>query len=341
MDIEFHYWLTAIIAHRAGFDANETRIIAYSSQLVDDNDIRICVVDRSTKEAYRNYISQTMDITKPKQELMRIYPLFHFVPGQPDAETARRRDGKMHILTTTPDSETANELFGAAVKSPDDCRLYRIGIATHAYADTWAHQNFVGWFDDFNGMGKVLPNIGHADAAHNPDRVGHRWDDDRLLDVVVNNNHRFLAAAEKLFDKYCDYLEGVKRYKEVKRPEWQPVEADLVAMMQPVSSRSSEQREENRIGAYANHVEWLKDYDELDWFDAAIKTNVRGLRESQDGLLAKLPTIFQDEYFWREDVEPEQTDWYRFQQAVRDHQALGMEHIAPIYKQMNIDLWRV
>jgi hypothetical protein len=30
---------------------------------------------------YKNYISQTMDITKPKEELLRIYPFFHFFPG--------------------------------------------------------------------------------------------------------------------------------------------------------------------------------------------------------------------------------------------------------------------
>ena len=48
-----------------------------------------------------------------------------------------------------------------------------------------------------------------------------------------------------------------------------------------------------------------------------------------------------NEHYWREDVEREATDWYRFQQAVRDHQAPGMQEIAPIYEQMNINLWRV
>lgn len=341
MDIEFHYWITAIVAHRAGFDADETRIIAYSSQFVDDNDIRITVVDRATKKEYSNYISQTMDITKPKQELMRIYPLFHFVPGEPTAESARRRDGKMHILTTTPGGATATHLLDEAFESADDYRLYRIGIATHAYVDTWAHQNFVGWFDDFNGMGKVLPNIGHADAAHNPDRVGHRWDDDRLLNVVVNNNHRFLAAAERLFGKYCDHLEGQGRYRDAARPDWSRLERDLVGMMQPVSSRGSEKRRDRRIEAYGAQFKWLKDYDELEWLEAAVETEVKGLRDPKDGLLAKLPTWFRDEHYWREDVDREATDWYRFQQAVRDHQALGMQEIAPIYDQMNINLWRV
>lgn len=340
MDIEFHYWITAIVANRAGFDAEETRIIAYSSQFVDDNDIRLTVVDRATKKELRNYISQTMDITKPVQELMRIYPIFHFVPGEPTTDSARRRDGKMHILTTTPDSENAGHLLAEAFASSPDHRLYRIGIATHAYVDTWAHQNFVGWFDDFNAMGKIAPNIGHADATHNPDRVGHRWDDDRLVDVVINNNHRFLAAAERLFDKYCDYLETQGRYADAGRPDWESLEQVLVAAMQPVSSRGSDRRQDARIEAYRKAINWLRDYDELEWLDAAIETKVRGLRDNKNGLLSKF-TLFRDEYYWREEVEQEQTDWFRFQQAVRDHQAVGMKKIAPIYEQMNIDLWNV
>jgi hypothetical protein len=51
--------------------------------------------------------------------------------------------------------------------------LYQIGVATHSYVDTWAHQNFIGYYNEFNSMAGVLekmaPNIGHADASHNPD----------------------------------------------------------------------------------------------------------------------------------------------------------------------------
>ncbi|WP_339041683.1 DUF6765 family protein [Candidatus Lariskella endosymbiont of Hedychridium roseum] len=41
--------------------------------------------------------------------------------------------------------------------------LYWIGIATHAFLDTWAHQNFTGTMDDFNGFldikSIIIPNI--------------------------------------------------------------------------------------------------------------------------------------------------------------------------------------
>ena len=83
MDKEFHYHITGIIARRAGFSVEEARTIAHASQLVDDNDTLCSIHDEDSGTEYEVYISQTMDILKPKRELMRIYPIFHFLPGDP------------------------------------------------------------------------------------------------------------------------------------------------------------------------------------------------------------------------------------------------------------------
>jgi hypothetical protein len=203
MDIEFHYWITGIIAHAAGFTEDEAKVIAYCCQYVDDNDVSLTVKDRSSDEVYINFISQTINILKPKADLMRIYPIFHFVPGDPVAHSAQRRDGKMHLFNTTPYNESAQRLLQDAFTAEEKFRLYRIGVATHSFADTWAHQNFTGWYDSFNAVGKnVVPNIGHADAFHQPDWVGLLWTDKRLVEGEINNNHRFLSAAEAIFHHY-------------------------------------------------------------------------------------------------------------------------------------------
>jgi hypothetical protein len=47
-------------------------------------------------------------------------------------------------------------LFAKSLKSAD---LYRIGIATHTYADTFCHQNFVGFKESFNDMEGLLKKI--------------------------------------------------------------------------------------------------------------------------------------------------------------------------------------
>jgi hypothetical protein len=339
MDTEFHYWITGIVAHEAGFREDEASIIAYSSEYVDENDVSITVKDRSSSAKYVNFVSQTMNILQPKDTLMRIYPIFHFIPGDPAALSARRRDGKMHLFNATPNNQYANDLFGEAFKAPEEVRLYRIGIATHGFADTWAHQNFTGWHDSFNAMGvNVLPNIGHADAKHHPDWVGHRWVDIRLVEGDINNNHRFLSAAEGLFKYYCDYLVARGRYQPAARPSWGSLQQKLIdAMGNAVAGDLNYYREE-RIGRYRSLAPWLpKEFDESAWFDDAIETDVIGLHDSEDGSLSRF-TIFKDKYYWREDREKEKTDWYRFQTAVKDHERFAIKLLSPLFDQIGLDL---
>jgi len=137
MDIEFHYYMTYLIAARAGFSPAQASLIAQSAQEIDDNHIPVSV-SGGTPVAYENAISQTMNILHPHHN-EKIYPIFHFIPGDPDVPSARRKDGSRSIWVTTPNSPLANEMLETALKSGD---LYRIGASSHAYADTWAHQNF-------------------------------------------------------------------------------------------------------------------------------------------------------------------------------------------------------
>ena len=207
MDIEFHYYITYLIAARAGLPPPDALTLAWACQYTDDNTM-ICVIDAGLPTEYTNYISQTANILKPRRTLMRIYPLFHFLPGDPQAPTAWRKDGAMHWLNTTPGSENANLILDAALATGD---LYRIGIACHAYADTWAHQNFVGYGHEFNAFlgplfTAVMPNIGHADAIFSPDEATRRWRDPRLLHEPIDNQVRFLAAAAALYRKLARFV---------------------------------------------------------------------------------------------------------------------------------------
>ena len=81
-----------------------------------------------------------------------------------------RKDGKIHPLNTVKNSKFAEYIL---VKALESGNLYWIGIATHAYVDTWAHQNFVGIVSGYNALdnclAKLLPNIAHLDALDKPD----------------------------------------------------------------------------------------------------------------------------------------------------------------------------
>ncbi|OGW52307.1 MAG: hypothetical protein A2Y81_06275 [Nitrospirae bacterium RBG_13_43_8] len=209
MDREFHYYMTYIIALKAGFKVDDAYTIAYASQYTDDNDTTYEIL--GDEAPYKNYISQTMDITKPKEELLRIHPYFHFFPGSKREivnNSYPRKDGKLHLLNTIPNNVHVRRLFTKSLKSTD---LYRIGIATHTYADTFCHQNFVGFKESFNDMEglleKIIPSVGHADAKHQPDIPGLVWFDKRHVSshVEVRNKDRILEAAGNIFQFYCDY----------------------------------------------------------------------------------------------------------------------------------------
>lgn len=335
MDTEFHYYMTGIIARAAGFTEDEAKTIATASEYVDENDVCLKVEDRSTEAVYENYISQTMNILKPKRKLMRIYPVFHFVPGDPADERAARCDGKMHLLNTTPDNEIANRTFDMAFKAPAETRLYRIGIATHAFADTWAHQNFVGWYDYFNDIAfDVKPDIGHANAEHHPDWPAHRWEDPRLVNDEIDNTERFLDAADKIYKKYRAYTKQLNRKA---TRGWKLLRADLINAMGLSFSGNQIYYKRERLEAYKKLAPWLGDFDEADWFQAAIDVKVHGLKDKDNGLLSMF-TMLHDKLYWKAEIDKEKTDWYVFQESVKEHQSMAMAEIDKLFKKMGVDL---
>ncbi|MGE5475488.1 MAG: DUF6765 family protein [Bacteroidales bacterium] len=332
MDIEFHYYMTYLTAVKAGLTLDDCRVLAQASQYVDDND-RIFEIDKDQATCFRNYISQTMNILKPKASLLRIYPLFHFIPGDPQAKTAWRKDGKMHWLATTPNSANANLILDAALGTGDP---FRIGIAAHSYVDTWAHQNFVGYYDSFNAMKGPLescsPDIGHADAGHHPDWPALVWKDARLQHEPVDNRARFLDAAAHLLAKLARYARpGIGDADIAAR------QADLCRDLDAaIGPRDDDNRDRQaRIaryrllaesGAYGATV--LPEYDAHQWFALAIDTRVRGLKDSTDGVLGQIDPLFADVYTWKDRATYRQSAWFRFQQAVIDHQNTAWDILA-------------
>ena len=330
MDIEFHYYMTYAIATRAGFSTHDAEVIAYSAQYVDDNDriFRIQDPQRPGAPPYCNYITQTLNILKPKRELMRIYPLFHFIPGDPLAPSAQRRDGKLHWLNTTPDSANANRIMDEALASGN---LYRIGIASHSYVDTWAHQNFVGYYDAFNAMrnsilSMALPNIGHADAKRLPDWPGAVWSDRRLLPdrSRVDNTERFMAAAQRLFHKYCQYL----RKGEVGVP------GTIQSLVQDLRDAIGEPDRKNlhrgeRIERYRALTERpayggkrVPEYDCDHWLDAAIHSRFLGIFEGR-AIPFRHWTIPWQKHTWYPNYQT--SHWYQFQEAAKSQQHAAEE----------------
>ncbi len=316
MKIEFHYFVTHLIAARAGFRGDDLRVLTHASQLTDDNDT-VFKVKHGRRIVYTNRISQTMQPIKRRAARLEVYPLFHFIPGDPDAQCAKRKDGKTNPFNTTPNSTNANRIMDAALATGN---FYQIGIASHAYADTWAHQNFVGYKSDFNKFSgfvdKLIPNIGHADAKTMPDQPRLIWDDERLVHSTVNNKERFLEAAGCLFAKFRLMADPHCSRKSL-NADRSSLLADLDAAIGSDSQEVAPGK--RRLARYSDlavtpgyGASAIPRYRKTAWFTAAVKKGVRYAGNPSHGRRRTIETFSVKSGF-------EKSDWLNFQEAVKTY----------------------
>ena len=243
----------------------------------------------------------------------------------------------MHWLVTTPGNSTVSEMLDEAFKADEETRLFRIGIATHSFVDSWARQNFVGWYDYFNNIElDPKPDMGHADAEHYPDWISHSWQDSLLVDKDVNNMHRFLSEAKALYQRYCDDLKP-----QVRRSvsSCKSLEKKLVDIMGTFFSGSFKKYEKMRVEEYKKLLDW-DDFDERHWFEKAIDTKVHGFKDPHKGSASKL-TLFKDEYTWKKNTDWKKTEWYNFQRAVKAHEWLGIKLLSSTFAKIGYVLKQV
>lgn len=324
MDIEFHYYITYILSRKAGYSKDDAYTIAYSSQYTDDNTHRY-YVNYKDGGHYLNEISQTMDITKPSAKRQKIYPLFHFIPGGNEAEETCSFDcDDKKCFVTIPNSENANLLLKTAIESQD---LYRIGIAVHAFADTYSHQNFLGFKNKGNARNLVdlIPNIGHADFRHEPDKVHNDWKDMRLGEnaAVVNNDDRFMEAAKQIFihlykskNSQSNDNDATAKFDELN------LEIKLREAMKESYWLGSDS--EARVESYKKICQELDSedyqYDSKKWRHAAVKKE-------------KIELDIFDRYWATDDFE--ESDWYKFQSAVIDYRKYALDKFHDLYDKVD------
>jgi hypothetical protein len=338
MDIEFHYYMTYLIAARAGFPPPEAAIVAQAAQEIDDNHIPIAV-NTGAPDSYLSAITQTMNILQP-HHTRKVYPIFHFIPGDPDAPGAQRKDRLRSGWVTTPNSPLANALIDTALRSRN---LYRIGASAHAFADSWAHQNFVGGSDVYNEMPDAsvakrieddiaVLRIGHALAGHQPDIPALIWTDERLVEPTIDNTDRFMDAAYHLFRKFYEFRHGTAEGKEFEAAASSLLK-DLRADIGP-SSKTCVRCDPMRIQRYrlralepAYGGAPIPDYVEARWSDEAFVEKHEGLKTKIAEFVGKHAGIAGDilefgtrmQYSWADPSGYRDTHWYRFQEAVKSH----------------------
>lgn len=295
MEKDFHFYVTYALANRAGFIDEDAYTIAYASQYVDDNnesqypridgDPQFPSAISTENGFFRPVMTQSMSVKSMMYEIHKfVYVPFHFLPG----DNNRPINGKINKYSTTPDSHNARVLLRKALASGD---LYRIGIAVHTFADTWSHQDFSGYEEEWNSVFNwrnpfraFVPNVGHADVAHLPDVISTTWDDYRFErdSRTKNNKERALEACKRIFQELRRSSNGPLFWSEVKKDFKKIINAHDY---------------DDRVKEVKAYVGKNLTYQEHKWLNDAIKD-----RKSQ---------------YLEAEAHFENTDWYRFQMAAR------------------------
>ncbi len=319
MNIEFHYYITKLVAVEAGLMPDEAEIVAYASQFVDDNN-QVYTVEQPDGDTYTNLTTQYKDITAPPAEKLRINLLHHYLPGNPTNSKVRRDDGKMHSLMTTPVSQHAQEIFFDTTKGEN---LYKLGIAAHMLADSVSHQNFIGIRDEMNNIqpaGTPLkPFIGHEDAGYKPDIPVLMWYDPRLpaKNAQINNIERTLMAAQKLYTNFLMLT--------AEQSSWGKLKQKLLTVLsEPITEDALQLAVDNTEKRILSYRALLAEVDADSVYEKDKWTN--------DCILTDGETYhFADNYT--------QKAWYRFQESVKQYQAIAANKLGSILQQVNIQGW--
>ncbi len=236
MQKDFHYYAIKVLAETAGFSPEEAQILAYSSQYVDEvTDCTLTV--RHIREQYpdflrdvetNTYLCTAYKSTNPNTcceiEMQKNVLLpFHLLPEVIE-------QGINYI--TKPDAKLGRELVEIAITELHNTggeirtqKLIKLGIALHAFADSWAHQGFAGYcVTNENEISEneilyknvweklspflqkefgIIEDFAHPTAFNMPDISHLKWryiKNSNQNSIIRDNTVIFMQAAFKIFE---------------------------------------------------------------------------------------------------------------------------------------------
>lgn len=147
MQIDGHHTGTYVVARFAGFPHEEAEIIAYAAQYVDDATNEGPIMFKDSEYMYSRIASaysmlDASNFMDAKNHLSWLP--FHFLPGNCGEAAGRAVDkSDLEKLACVPDSHVARDILKSTLEGGGKS-LHRLGVVMHVYADSFAHQKFVG-----------------------------------------------------------------------------------------------------------------------------------------------------------------------------------------------------
>jgi hypothetical protein len=349
MQIDFHHGVTYGVARLAGFDPDDASTIAYSAQYVDDavNEGLI----RFNNGALFSRLSSAHKMLDYRnfQELANHYVWipFHFLPGNGGLPAGQDPPGGyIDKLICRPNSLVAQQMVRDCIEHQEKpYGLHRLGITMHVYADTWAHQGFVGTRDRINEASRIIdaegkPDhrlmdrlagyfisealpLGHGGVLSHPDKPYLRWGytNGRGEQIWRDNPKDFLTAA----DQMC---QAMRRYR-LKDPDAQVAglpESDrnlIASMFTSIVDADKEVR----------HRKWLQAIAQGKFsFGAATVSYLSKGKSSWKFLALGTEKEFeQDNEVFPYRAQFLTSDWKQFHDALQAHRLFVLNDLLPQY----------
>lgn len=287
MQIDFHHAVTYIVGRLAGLTSNDAQTVAYSCQYVDDATNSGSVEFESGQRYIRiSSAHRTLDLKDNADEAdnRRVWVPFHFLPGNDTPTKGSNSERFLARMVCRPGSAVAYTMMRRCIEEHDKpFALERLGIALHTFVDTWAHQGFVGYVDDFNKVKDIQltpdssyagnPNlahmfhdplglrekvelwatnqlsVGHAAVQCYPDMPFLHWKYLRKNgeQVVRDNPTDFVAAAEGMYNVFLQF--AAKNPNLAKAPLPEPDRTKIEELLRTTLFEDGEKR----------HAAWIKE----------------------------------------------------------------------------------
>ncbi len=171
MQIDFHHAVTYVMARLAQFSHDEARIVAHSAQYVDDATGQGPIFFENRAMYSRIASAHKMMDYRNFRALAnhKVWIPFHFLPsGESRGEAAGSPEDFLDRLICRPNSAAAQRMVAACIRDKHEpWSLHRLGITMHVYADTWAHQGFVGMDSERNVVESICDFTGETDLQMN------------------------------------------------------------------------------------------------------------------------------------------------------------------------------
>jgi hypothetical protein len=178
MKIDAHYYAVLGFCRVCGFDKESARTIAHASQFVDDAKINHMVIEGPIPEGIAYDIidgspsffnmatchSYARIKTFNYDAMINNTSAFHFVPGCNGKSFVKKMRCK----------EAGPVITGVMGETLDQDDLVKLGMALHAYADTFSHQGFSGLLSKVNDIDRLEIRNGSGILADKY-RKGLRW----------------------------------------------------------------------------------------------------------------------------------------------------------------------